>query len=560
MQSGTGTMSEWFQKVTIGSLPATAAKRWGDREALYFEGRRWSFAEFDKLVDEVAKGLIALGVAHGDHVAIWMTNRPEILALLYAVPKIGAVLVPLNTRYRTKDISYTINQSDSVALISMDRSGPVDYLGMLREAMPDTAASGEPVSLSLANFPKLKRVVLTGREILPGTLHWDDMIAHGHAIDDAALQARANAVDPDDVFIIAYTSGTTGDPKGVMHGHICIRNIAERAQLLGITANDVHLCYLPLFHAYGLSEIAFSAVLTGAKQVMTESFDAGEVLRLLEQERGTLIHGFDTHYADLVAAQRETPRDLSSLRLGTFPSGMDSSIPFSLSAQRELCPTVSGWGMTESWAFVTVSSPTATEEQRVYASGYPMHGEEFRVIDQDTGADMPTGEPGELLCRGYMNTRGYYKNPDATAETIDAEGWVHTGDMAALRADGHIRFMGRYKDMLKVGGENMAPAELEAYLSARFDIALIAVVGYPDPRLAEVPVAFIVRDGDAAITEHDIIDACRGKLASYKIPRHVLFVDTIPMTSSGKIQKFKLRAQALDMLGDPRQHASDQGT
>jgi len=539
-------MGEWFEKLKLGDLPALAARQYGGREALCYQDRRWSYAEFDAEVDRVARGLIGIGVAHGEHVALWMVNRPEWLFLMYAVAKIGAVLVPLNTRYRTADVAYTVRQSESATWISMARSGPVDYLAMLRENLPDIAGR-QPIDSDA--LPKLRRVVLLSEQGEPGMLSWADMLSAGEALGHDALTRRAMAVDPDDVMIIAYTSGTTGHPKGVMHSHIVIRNMVDRISRIGVTFTDVIINNLPMFHLYGYSESALLAMLSGARQVLMESFDAAETLRLVEAERATIMHGFDTHYKDMLDCQARDKRDLSSLRFGTFPAGMANSTPIVRRAQRELVRTVSGWGMSETWAFTACSFANSTEDQRCEASGFPQPGFEFRIIDPATGAELPSGEQGELLVRGYQIMKGYYNKPEETAAAIDEAGWMHTGDTALLRPDGHIRFIGRFKDMLKVGGENVSPAEVEAYLLELPEVDQVAIVGYPDARLAEVPVAFVVPSKDASVTLELITAHIKGTIASYKIPRHIICVAELPMTPTGKVQKHKLRIQAVQEIG-----------
>lgn len=525
-------MGEWYEKQRVGDLPAKAAARWPDRLALVDGERRLDWTGFSAGVDRVARGLIALGIRPGEHVALWMTNCTEFLLATYAVARIGAVLVPLNTRYRDADASYALMQSDSVALLGMDVSGPVDYAAMIATMLPE----GRPS----ADLPRLRQVVMLGRSVT-GAMTWADMLAAGEAIADDHLAARAAAVNPDRPWIIVYTSGTTGSPKGALHGHICIRNVAERCLVLGHTFTDVHMSYLPLFHLYGLSEVALAACVTGAAQVLQDAFDAEAAVRLIQTERATVIHGFDTHFADLMAAKARTGADTSSLRLGTFPSGGDNAVPVALRAQTELCPTVSGFGMTETWAFITISRLRDTEEQRCGASGLPLADIAVDVVDPETGACMPPGEPGEIRVRSYMNTLGYYNRPDATADTFDEQGRLKTGDTGLLRADGHLRFLGRYKDMLKVGGENVSPAEVEAWLMRLDGVAQVAIVGMADARLAEVPAAFIVPRPGATLTAADVDAHCRGRIASFKIPRHVRLVDSLPMTPSGKVQKFVLR-------------------
>ena len=543
-------MPEWYPKERLGDLPAEAARRWGAREALVCDGQRWTYREFSREVDRVAKGLIALGVETGEHVALWMNNRPEWLFLTFAIAKVGAVLVPLNTRYRTDDVAYTVRQSDSGTWISVDRSGPVDYAAMLTEVLPGLVGQN-PRAAAIEGFPRLRRLVVVGESDVPGTVGWAAMLAGGEAVSDAALAARAEAVDPDEAVMIGYTSGTTGHPKGVLHTHLMIRNMRERANRIGLMFEDVIVNPLPLFHMYGFSEAGLIAVIAGCKHVLLDRFDADECMRLVEAEKGTITHGFDTHYKEYLDALERTPRDISSLRFGTFPSGMTSSARIARQVQAAMVPTFTGWGMTETFTFATMSFGNSTPEQRADASGYPAPGFEIKVVDSETGREVAVGEEGELLIRGYMITQGYYRKPEETAEAIDGDGWLHTGDTVVLRADGHIRFVGRFKDQLRVGGENVSPAEVEAFLMAHETIDQVAVVGYPDARLGEVAVAFVVTAPGQTVTSEEIAAYCKGRIASFKSPRHVLCVDSFPMTASGKVQKHKLRVLALDLLGDP---------
>ena len=536
---------DWYRKRTLGQLVDEAAARWGTREALCFEDRRWNWQQFRAETDAVAKGLMALGVMPGERVAIWMTNRPEWLWVMFALGKLGACIVPLNTRYRTDDVAYTVTQSRSATLITLDRSGPVDYQGMLQASMPSITRTADN-SLDVTGYPDLKRLVVLGETTLPCATPWVEMLAGGASIDDAALAARTAAVDPASLMMIAYTSGTTGHPKGVMHSHIPIRSVHERAQLLGQTLHEVHMNYLPLFHLYAYSEIAMMCALTGARQVLMDMFDAEKVLDLAEREEATFLHGFEAHWADLLAAQARRPRQLK-VRMGTLPAGQESTIPIAEKVQDVFCPTISGFGMSETWAYVSCNNPSHTREQRVYASGYPMNDYEFRVIDPETRQEQPPGVPGELLIKGYAIMQGYWEKPEATAQTL-IDGWVHSGDTAYVRPDGHLVFMGRSKDMLKVGGENVSPAEVEAYLRNMPEVQDAAVVAYPDPRLTEVPVAYVIPAPGQSITAEALLERMKGRIASFKIPRHVLFVDAFPMTSSGKIRKIELRADARTRL------------
>jgi fatty-acyl-CoA synthase len=535
---------DWFPKQTIGSLPERAAARWGEREALYFKGRRWSFAEFSAGVDRLARGLIALGVRPGEKVALWMVNRPEFLEAMFAVIKIGAVLVPINTRLRTEDTAYILGQSDSAALLIADRSGPVDYLGMVRELAPSLRAG----AVREERFKRLRLVVAAGDEPRAETFSWAAVQAAGDAVDSAALQARAVAVDPDATAFFMYTSGTTGFPKGAMHGHAIVRNLVDRAFRMAISPSDTIMMYLPLFHLFGFSDGALMSMVTGARQVLTETFDPAESLALVEQERATILHGFDTHYKELLEAHARSPRDVSSVRTGILATGMSSSVPIARRASRTFGRLLSGYGMSEFGVGAALSALDSTEEQCTEASGFPAPGYEIRVVDPQTGRDQPPEVPGEILVRSYMTMQGYYGKPAETAQALDRDGWLHSGDMGIIRRDGHLRFMGRYKDMLKIGGENVDPMEVEAFLMGLAGVNLAAVVSFPDSRLSEVGVAFVRREAGHALTDADVLAHCKGRIASFKIPRHVIFVDDFPMTSSGKIQKVKLREEALRRL------------
>ena len=457
-------MPDWFEKITVGGQLDRMAARCGAREAVAFKGERWSFEQLKADTDAAARGLMQCGVRAGDKVALWLTNCPEWLHILYAVAKIGAVLVPINTRFRTADLDYVLRQSDSSTLITTDRSGPVGYLDMTRELLPDLEASADANDLRIDAFPELRRVITVCDTSYAGTLRWRDVVAAGAAVSPQDLQARQQAVNPDDTTIIMYTSGTTGFPKGVMHNHNMLRNVTDEANRMAVRSTDVTLMYLPLFHGFGLYEGALMLILTGSRQVLMDVFDAGEALRLIESERVTMLHGFDTHFQDLADHPDCEATDRSSLRTGILAAGLPSSEPVARRAQGRLGRTVSGWGMTEVGVGAALGYPTDSEDDRCAASGAPLPGYTFKIADPETGAPLPYDTPGELCCRGYGVMQGYYKKPAETAQAIDAEGWLHSGDMATMREDGTIRFLGRYKEMLKVGGENVDPVEIEAIL------------------------------------------------------------------------------------------------
>lgn len=544
-------MSDWFEKKTFGSLPDEAARRWGNREALCHEGQRWSFTQFQQEVNRSAKGLISLGVQPGDKVSLWVTNRPEWLFCFYALAKIGAVTVPINTRFRTDDLEYLVRQSDSTTLITVDCSGPVDYLEMVRQLCPEIE-SGNPDDLRPQKFPELQRVLVLGDSPYPGTHRWNDVMKEAGSVSDTELEQRQQQVDPDGTALIMYTSGTTGFPKGVMHCHNLIRQIVDVASRLGITPRDVTLMYLPLFHVFGLIGGALMFLESGSRMVLTTLFDPGEVLRLIQQEKVTLIHGFDTHFGALTGHPDLTKTDRSSLRTGIQAAGMANSEPAARQSQELLCPTASLWGMTEVGGAAALGFLDSPEDDRCLTSGFPLPGFEYKVINPDIGETLPFGAEGELCVRGYGVMQGYYKKPEETAAAIDPERWLHSGDVATMREDGTIRFLGRYKDLLKVGGENVDPAEVEEFLLGHPAIDQAQVVGVPDSRLSEVACACVVLKPGQTVSNEDLITFCRGRLASFKIPQYIVVMDEFPMTASGKVQKFLLREMALAEAGSPK--------
>ena len=563
--------ARWDGRTPVGELPARAAERWGDRESLVFGPVRQSFAEIARRADEAAKGLIALGVAPGDKVCLWLNNCPEWVHLLFAVARIGAILVPANTRFRTGDIEYLVRQGDCSTLVTHDVSGPIDYLAMVRELVPESLAVPPTGPLRSERFPLLERIVTVSEREHRGTTAFPALVEAGRGVSDETLAARARAVSVDDTLFIMFTSGTTGFPKGVMRSHHLLRNQCDRMERLAITESDVVLNYLPLFHIFGYVDGPLLSVMAGSRQVLTATFDPDECMRLVEAERATQMQGFDSHLKALMDAQERRPRDTSSLRVGFFPSGMASSVPIVRRA-REVFPTMrtlTAYGSTEGGANICVSFLDSTEEQRCETSGHPCDGFEIRIADPESGEELPAETPGEILVRGYNLMQGYYRKPEETAAAIDADGWLRSGDLGYLREDGYLRFLGRCKDMLKVGGENVDPVEVEQLLLEHPGVREAAVVAYPDERLGEVGVAFVVPSDTGAAAPgagdcggaadeggarrealaREILELGRGRVASFKLPRHVLLVPELPMTSSGKVRKAELRELALARLG-----------
>ena len=527
----------------FGDLPGFAAGQWFDATAVTFGDKSLTFGELEAEIDRAACALLARGIGKGDTVGMWVTNRTEFIIAFYAGLRIGAVVAPMNTRYREHDLAFVIKLAECKLLFVVERSGPVEYAKILQAVVP--GFDGQRFAGSAPGFPHLKEIVVIGDAPRDAPVSWERFLADAERVSPRELEAAAAAVRPSDPALIIFTSGTTGNPKGVLHDHSFLRNIWERHEAWPLRAGDSVLNYLPMFHLFSMAEMVFGAMCMGVRQVVMDAWEPERAVRLIESERINGVHGFETHYADLMRAQEKVQADISSLRFGGLPAGMESSNAVALRAQKELCPTFTGMGMSEAGCYVCVSTAEDTIEQRCTTSGRAMDGIELRIVDPVTGTDQPTGVEGEILFRGYTVMRGYFRDPEATQRTIDADGWLHSGDRGYLRADGFLQFLGRYKEMLKVGGENVSPAALEQELSALVPaIEQVAVVGIPDERLAEVAVAYVVSRPGMACTLEDVQARCKGKIASFKIPRHVISVESLPMTASGKVQRVQLRERA----------------
>ena len=528
--------------LTLGDLVDRAAARWGRREALVFEDRRWTFHAFRDDVDRAARGLLALGVGAGEHVAVWLPNAPAWLHVFYALAKIGAVAVPINTRFRTVDLEYVLRQSDATMLMSVDRAGPIDHVALVREVLLEIDVAAP---LRSARFPALRRVVVVGDDVPAGAVSWSAVLARGESTEAVELAQRQRGVDALHPALMLYTSGTTGTPKGALHSHAMVRTVTDGASRLGLTPRDTLLHFLPLFHSFGLYLGGILFLAAGARLVLMERFDAGATLALLARERATFVTGFDTHFHDLLGHPAFPATDHTSLRLTFIPAGSAGSEPVARRVNRTLCRSVSGYGSTEAGTGISFSFLDATEDERCLGSGHPLPGYEFRVVDASTGAPVAPGTPGELTIRGHGVMLGYHGKPAETAQAFDADGFFHTGDVATLDEAGFLRYLGRYKDMLKVGGENVDPLEVETFLAGHPDVAEVRVVGLPDARLGEVVVACVIPRGGATVTAENLRAFCQGKIASFKIPRDVVLVTDFPMTTTGKVQRAALRERVL---------------
>jgi fatty-acyl-CoA synthase len=536
---------DWRQ-ITIGQALRQTARRVPDRTALVGQGERWSFSELDRRADALAHGLAALGVGRGDPVAVWLTNSPQWVACWMACARLGAILVPVNTRFKREEVAYILRQSEARVLIAMDRYWDIDYLGMIAEMVPELAQARSG-TLHCESLPALRAVVL-----------WKDLQQPGmHALDSVQSegQARLEAghtlpeADPGDPVIIVYTSGTTGHPKGAVHSHAILRNAANIARVMRMDADDVILGHMPFYHVAGAFTAVIPTVMYGCTLVTMPQWVPDEALATIERERVTIFGGIPTHFIDCLDAIRRQPRDVSCLRsawIGGAPVTPD--VALAARAELGLSSLQAVYGMTETTAATVFSEHDAPLEILCENKGRPIGDFEVAVVDPASGQTVPAGQTGEVRVRGHIVMLGYYRNPEATAEAITPEGWFRTGDLGEFDGQGYLKITGRLKEMFIVGGSNAYPAEIERLLQSQPSIKQAVVVGVPDRRLGEVGFAW-VQLHEAQVTDAAaLIRACRAAMADYKVPRHVRFVDDFPRTSTGKIQRFVLAQQARELL------------
>ncbi len=539
---------------TIGDVLLTAADRDPDKLALVFPESRHTYAELASRALRRARSLQALGVRPREHVGILMHTCPEFVELCFAIAFCGAVIVPINARYRAAEIGYVVENANLVTLLTTDTvAEQVNFVERLEQALPDLPAQQDVRSLSLSAAPKLRNVVLLGARTRPGFIGEAEFMAAGETIPESRVHETRLRVRVRDVALMLYTSGTTANPKGCLITHEAqVRNsIALGRHRYRLTHRDRLWSPLPMFHiAAVLPMIAIFDV--GGTYLTMDHFDAGVALKMLEEHKVTATYPcFVTIMQGLIYHPDFQKRDLSNIRLmnsnfAVQPPDVAEPIMKAMPAAVQ----VGSFGMTEASGTVSTGSPDETEARRITRLGRPLPGLEVRIIDPATGNVMPTGHRGEVLVRGYSLFEGYYRDPEKTAQALDSDGWFHTGDIGSCDADGTIMFHGRFKDMLKVGGENVAAAEIEAHLQRHPAVKLAQVVGIPDRKYAEVPAAFIELRPDQQATATELIEFCRREIAGFKVPRHVRFVTEWPMSSS-KIQKFRLRAALIEELKLP---------
>lgn len=545
-------LREW----TLGQVLDHTVARFPDNEALVYPDRnyRQTWSEFGALVDDFAKGLMALGVQKGEKVAVWATNVPYWVALQFATAKIGAILITVNTNYREHELRYLLTHSECENIFLIDSVRDHDYLDTLYRIAPELRLQSRD-RFVCKSLPHLKRVCFLGAEKHRGMYSVPEILALSVMVDEAEYAARQAQLQPWDVINMQYTSGTTGFPRGVMLTHV---GVGLNGYWIGRHQNfgpEDRVCLpVPLFHCFGCVLGVSAAVNHGATMVILESFNALKVLAALDSERCTAVYGVPTMFL----AELEHPLfkrfDLSHMRTGIMAGSVcPEPLMRRVVDDMNMTEITICYGLTEASPVMTQSDIHDPLSLRCETVGCAMPGIEVRVGDPDTCEELPRGEVGEILCRGYNVMKGYYNMPDDTAKTISPEGWLHSGDLGVMDEDGYLRVTGRIKDMIIRGGENIYPREVEEFLMGMPGILDVQVVAVPSRKYGEEVAAFIIPRPGVEILPEDVRDFCRGKVSWYKIPKYIKTITGFPLTASGKIQKFKLREMAAEYWPEPMQ-------
>ncbi len=540
-----------LRDITLGQLLDEIVSKYPDNEAIVYVDRdfRLTYKQFGALVDDLAKGLMALGVAKGEKVAVWATNVPYWVALQFATAKIGAILLTVNTNYKRNELKYLLSHSESENIFIIDGYRDSDYIQILYDLAPELKTM-QRGAVKSATFPHLKRVLFLGPEKHRGMYSIPEILGLGRIVTDEEYLARQAALDPHDVVNMQYTSGTTGFPKGVMLSHHSILNngfwIGERQRF---THKDRLCLPVPLFHCFGCVLGVMAAVNHGATMVILEAFNPIQVMASVDQEKCTALYGVPTMFIAVLEHKLFDKFDYSSLRTGIMAgSPCPTEIMRKVMDKMYMKEITICYGLTENSPVMTQTTPDDPLEYRVSSVGKALPHIEVAIIDPETGQECPTGTQGEICSRGYSVMKGYYNNPEATKKAIRENGWLRSGDLGTMDENGYVAVTGRLKDMIIRGGENIYPREIEEFLYTMPGVQDVQVAGVPSRKYGEEVGAFIILKKDAEIAAEDVRDYCRGQIAWHKIPKYVAFVKEFPMTASGKIQKYKLREMAGELF------------
>lgn len=546
-----GTSSTQIIYETIGAYFDGICEAFSENDALVVchQGIRWSYREFQAKVDALAAGLIALGIEPGDRVGIWGPNSAEWVVVQLATAKIGAIMVCINPAYRLYELEYALNKVECKAVVSAEAFKTSDYLSMLNELAPELRQC-DPGQLASEKLPHLTTLIRMGEGATPGMFNFDQVLKMGGETEAQRLAELQTILKPDDPINIQFTSGTTGNPKGATLTHCNILNNGFlTGEAMRLTDQDRLCIPVPLYHCFGMVLAVLSCVTHGSAMVFPgEAFDPLETLATVDAERCTALHGVPTMFIGELDHPRFDEFDISSLRTGIMAGApCPVEVMKRVLTQMHMEDILIAYGQTELSPINNMTLPNDSLERRTETVGRAMPWVEIKIVDED-GRVVATGEKGEICTRGYSVMRGYWNDPERTAETIDAAGWLHSGDLATMDEEGYVRIVGRIKDMIIRGGENIYPREVEEFLYQHPAISEVQVFGIPDERMGEQVCAWVQLNEGMALTEDELKAYCKDQITHFKIPKYVRFVTEYPMTVTGKIQKFVMRDQMLEML------------
>lgn len=539
-----------LREKTLGQILDETVARIPDKEAIVYADRnyRQTWREFADTVDLFAKGLMALGVQKGEKVAVWASNVPYWVTLQFATAKIGAILITVNTNYREHELEYLLNQSECENIFIMDSLRDHDYIDTLYTLAPELRYQSRD-RLSFARLPHLRRVCFLGAEKHRGMYSVPEILSMSVMTDDAEYQARQDSLDPWDAINMQYTSGTTGFPKGVMLTHY---NVVNNGKAIGdcmdLSTADRMMIQVPMFHCFGMVLAMTASITHGTTLCPIPYFSPRVSLDCINKLQITAFHGVPTMFIAMLEHKDFATTDFSHMRTGIMAG---SPCPIKVMQDviekmhmPEICIT---YGQTEASPGCTMSKTTDSIEDRVNTVGGAMFGVECKIVDPETGKELPDNVDGEFVARGYNIMKGYYKMPHATAQAIDADGWLHTGDLARRLPNGYFKITGRIKDMIIRGGENIYPKEIEDFIYTNPKVKDVQVIGVPDKQYGEEIMACVIKKDDS-LTEEELREYIKANLAKHKVPRYIAFVDSFPMNAAGKILKYKMREQAVESL------------
>lgn len=533
---------------TIGENLDRIAALYPETEALVDPERnfRVTYQEFNELCRTVAKGFMAMGIKRGDHLAIWATNYPEWVLTQFATAKMGAVMITVNTNYKIFELEFILGQSDAQTLIMNRGFKDSDYVKIINELCPELATD-KPGELEVQRLPFLKNLIYLDDDTPAGMFNWKYLYELAEQVSDEELDARQASLDKDDVINMQYTSGTTGFPKGVMLTHY---NVLNNGKSIGdnmkLTEKDRVLIHVPLFHCFGCVLGTMACVTHGSTIVLRNHFNPIKAMEIIQAEKCTSMHGVPTMFISILENENFSKYDFSSLRTGIMAG---SPCPVKTMQQTidklGMHDVTIVYGQTEASPGCTMTTVDDSIEHRVNTVGRVLPHIEAKIVDPETGEDLPPNTNGEFVVRGYNIMKGYYKLPEATAQVIDEDGWLHTGDIASMDEDGYYKITGRIKDMIIRGGENIYPKEIEECLRTNEAVSDVQVIGVPSKVYGEEIMACVILKDNYPQTEEDIKQFVLDRMARHKVPKYVWIMDEFPMTASGKIKKFELQDQAI---------------